>query len=40
MYPAVLLQYLNEEDYDSKKAQEISTLEQTILLQKQVRAAL
>ncbi|ELU02415.1 hypothetical protein CAPTEDRAFT_160880 [Capitella teleta] len=27
--------YLNEDDYDSKKGQEISTLEETILLQKQ-----
>lgn len=31
-----MLQYLNEDDYDAKKQQEIGTLEQTIGLQKEV----
>ena len=33
-----LFQFLNEEDYDSKKSQEIATLDQTLLVQKQVSA--
>ena len=32
----MVFQYLNESDYESKKQQEIATLEQTILLQKKV----
>ena len=32
----LMFQYLNESDYESKKQQEIATLEQTILLQKKV----
>lgn len=31
-----LFQFLNESDYDAKKASEISTLEQTILMQRKV----
>ncbi len=31
-----MFQFLNEEDHDGKKAQEIAILEQTLVMQKQV----